>query len=70
MPLEIKDHTVQLPLVIVDSSVSLKKSTIKRESTVMNEIHSKIDNLSAEHIHYNERFHYYKIHILPEATSL
>ena len=53
---------IQLPLVIVDSSVILKMSTIARESTITREIHAKIDNRSTEHIHYNERFHYYEIH--------
>ena len=48
---------VQSPLVIVDSSVSGKLSTIKRESTITREIHAKIDIWSAHSIHYNERIH-------------
>ena len=54
--------SIQSHLIIVDSSVSGKFSTIKRESTIMREMHAKIDNPSAEHNHYNERFHYYKIY--------
>ena len=50
------------PLVIVDSSVSLKMSTITRESTISREMQAKIDSWSTEQIHYNERFHYYEIH--------
>ena len=49
---------VQSPLVIVDSSVSDKLSTITRESTIMREIHARIDIWSAQSIHYNERIHY------------
>ena len=51
-------NLIQLPLVIVDSSVSGKLSTIMRESTITREIHAKIDILSAQSIHYNERIHY------------
>ena len=38
---------IQSPLVIVDSSVSSKLSTITRESTITKEIHAKIDIWSA-----------------------
>ena len=55
-------NEVQLPFVIVDTFVSLKMSTIKREFTITKGIHARIDNHSAEHIHNNDRFHYYKIH--------
>ena len=53
---------MQSPLVIVDSFVGLKLSTITKKSTITREIHAKIDNRSSEHIQYNERFHYYDIH--------
>ena len=49
---------IQSPLVIVDLSVSGKLSTITRESTIMREIHAKIDIWSAQSIHCNERIHY------------
>ena len=38
---------IQSPLIIVDSSVSGKLSTITRESTIAKEIHAKIDIWSA-----------------------
>ena len=53
---------IQSPLVIVDSSVSIRMSIITREYTISREIHAKIGNQSSEHIHYNKRFHYYEIH--------
>ena len=53
---------VQLPLVIVDSSVGGKMSTIMSNSTITGEIHTKIDNRSAKSVHYNEKFHYYGVH--------
>ena len=49
---------IQSPLVIVDSSVSSKLSTITRESTIMREIQAEIDNWSAQYIHYIKRIHY------------
>ena len=49
---------VQSPLVILDSSVSGKLSTITKESTITREIHAKIDNWSAQSIHYYKRIHY------------
>ena len=55
-------YVLQLPLVIVDSSVSGKMSTITSNSTITGEIHAKIDNWSAQSVHYNERFHYYGVH--------
>ena len=62
---------VPSPLVIMDSSVIIKMSTITREFTISREIKAKIDNQTTEHIHYNERFHYYEMHyVLPEATVL
>ena len=53
---------VQSPLVIVDSSVSGKMSTITSNSTITGEIHAKIDNRSRKSVHYNEKFHYYGVH--------
>jgi len=53
---------VQLTLVIVDSSVGGKMSTITSNSTITGEIHTKIDNRSAKSVHYNEKFHYYGVH--------
>ena len=55
-------NDVQSPLVIVDSSVSGKMSTITSNSTITEEIHAKIDNRSAQSAHYSEKFHYYEIH--------
>ena len=49
---------LQSPLVIVDSSVSGKLSTIMRESTITRETQAKIDIWSTQSIHYNERIHY------------
>jgi hypothetical protein len=46
----------------VDSLVGGKMSTIKSNSTIMEEIHTKIDNRSAKFVHYNEKFHYYGVH--------
>ena len=60
--LQAKICVVQSPLVIVDSSVSGKMSTITSNSTITGEIHAKIDNQSAQSVHYNEKFHYYAIH--------
>ena len=59
--LEIIIFEIQSPLVIVDSSVSGKMSTITSNSTITGEIHAKIDNQSAQSVHYNEKFHYYEI---------
>ena len=53
---------IQSPLVIVDSSVSGKMSTITSNSTITGEIHAKIDNWSAQSVHYNGKFHFYEIH--------
>ena len=50
------------PLVIVDSSISGKMSTMTSNSTITGEIHTKIDNGSAKSVHYNEKLHYYEIH--------
>ena len=55
-------YEVQSPLVIVDSSVGGKMSPITSNSTITGEIHAKIDNWSAQSVHYNERFHYYGVH--------
>ena len=55
-------HMVQSTLVIVDSLVGGKMSTITSNSTIMGEIHTKIDNRSAKSVHYNEKFHYYGVH--------
>ena len=44
----VADWHVQSPLVIVDSSVSLKMSTIMRETAISREIHAKIDSWSIE----------------------
>ena len=49
---------VQSPLVIVDSSISGKLSTITKKSTITREIHAKIDNWSTHSIHYYKRIHY------------
>ena len=49
---------VQSTLVIVDSSVGGKMSTITSNSTITGEIHAKIDNRSAHSVHYNRKFHY------------
>ena len=63
MPLNIHPCLIlQLPLVIVDSSLSGKMSTITSNSTITGEIDAKIDNRSAQSVHYNEKFHYYEIH--------
>ena len=68
-PLILKKFTVKSPLVIVDSSVNHKMSTIVRESTITRDMHAKIDNWSTEHIHSNKRFHFKEIHyLLLEAT--
>ena len=53
---------IQSPLVIVDSSVGGKMSTITSNSTITRELHTKIDNWSAKSVHYNEKFHYYGVH--------
>ena len=53
---------IQSPLVIVDSSVGGKMSTITSNSTITGEIHAKIDNRSGKSVHYNEKFHYYGVH--------
>ena len=53
---------IQSPPVIVDSSVSLKMSTISRESTIFKEMQAKIDSWSTEQILYYKIFHYYEIH--------
>ena len=58
-PVEI---VIQSPLVIVDSSVGGKMSTITSNSTITGEIHTKIDNRSAKSVHYNKKFHYYGVH--------
>ena len=55
---EFQKMVLQLTLVIVDSFVSDKLSTITRESTIMREIYAKIDIWSAQSIHYNKRIHY------------
>ena len=55
-------YEVQLPLVIVDSFVCRDLSTITSNSTITGEIHAKIDNWSAQFVHYNEKLHYYEIH--------
>ena len=52
---------IQSTLVIVDSSVGGKMSTITSNSTITGEIHTKIDNWSAQSVHYYEKFHYYVI---------
>ena len=43
----------------MDVDATFKMSIILRESTLMREIHAKIDNQLTEHIHYYERFLYY-----------
>ena len=43
---------IQSTLVIVDSSVGGKMSTITSNSTITGEIHTKIDNRSAKSVHY------------------
>ena len=53
-------NEVQLPLIIVDTFISLKMSTIKRESTITREMHAKIEIWSAQSIPYNKRIHYYE----------
>ena len=53
---------IQSTLVIVDTSVGGKMSTITSNSTITGEIHTKIDNRSAKSVHYNEKFHYYGVH--------
>ena len=53
---------VQSPLVIVDSSVGGKMSTITSNSTITGEINAKIDNRSGKSVHYNEKFFYYGVH--------
>ena len=55
-------ENIQSPLVIVDSSVCQDLSTITSNSTITGEIHAKIDNRSAQSVHYNGKFHYYEIH--------
>ena len=55
-------YLVQSPLLIVDSSVGGKMSTITSNSTIMGEIHTEIDNQSAKSVHYNKKFHYYGVH--------
>ena len=56
-----RTEVIQLPLVIVDSSVILKMSTITIESTIPREIKAKTSNLSTEHISYNEKLHYFEM---------
>ena len=53
---------IQSTLVIVDSAVGGKMSTITSNSTITGEIHAKIDNRSGKSVHYNEKFHYYGVH--------
>ena len=48
---------LQSPLVIVDSSVCRDSSS---NSTITEIIHAKIDNRSAQSVHYNGKFHYYE----------
>ena len=57
-----KPSLIQSPLVIVDSSVCQDLSTIASNSTITGKIHAKIDNWSAQSVHYNKKFHYYEIH--------
>ena len=60
--LELKNDTYKInlpkiqapPLVIVDSSVIHKMSTVTIESTISREIKASTDNQSTEHIHYNK----------------
>ena len=51
-------NEIQSPLVIVDSYVSSKLSTITRESTIKREIYAKTDIWFVQFIHYNNRIHY------------
>ena len=55
-------NDVQSPLVIVDSSVGGKMSTIMSNSTITGEKHAKIHNRSGKSVHYNEKLHYYGVH--------